>query len=65
MKTNVGGMDRLARIAIGALLIVLTLLGTIGAWGWIGIVPLATGLLRTCPAYSILGFNTCSTKNKA
>jgi hypothetical protein len=64
MKTNVGGMDRLARIAIGALLIVLTLLGTIGAWGWIGIVPLATGLLRTCPAYSILGFNTCPMQQK-
>jgi hypothetical protein len=64
MKTNVGGMDRIARIAIGALLIVLTLLGTIGAWGWIGIVPLATGLLRTCPAYSILGFNTCPMQQK-
>ncbi|BDI03215.1 YgaP family membrane protein [Sphaerotilus microaerophilus] len=64
MKTNVGGMDRIARIAIGALLIVLTLLGTIGAWGWIGIVPLATGLLRTCPAYSILGLNTCPMQQK-
>ena len=64
MKTNIGGMDRIARIAIGALLIVLTLLGTIGAWGWIGIVPLATGLLRTCPAYSILGFNTCPMQQK-
>ncbi len=64
MKTNIGGMDRIARIAIGALLIVLTLLGTIGAWGWIGIVPLATGLLRTCPAYSILGFNTCPLQQK-
>jgi hypothetical protein len=57
-------MDRIARIAIGALLIVLTLLGTIGAWGWIGIVPLATGLLRTCPAYSILGLNTCPMQQK-
>ncbi len=64
MKTNIGGIDRIARIAIGALLIVLTLLGTIGAWGWIGIVPLATGLLRTCPAYSILGFNTCPLQQK-
>ena len=64
MKTNVGGMDRIARIVVGALLIVLTLMGTIGAWGWIGIVPLATGLLKTCPLYSILGFNTCPMDSK-
>ncbi len=64
MKTNVGGMDRIARIVVGALLIVLTLMGTIGVWGWIGVVPLATGLLKTCPAYSILGFNTCPMDSK-
>ena len=59
MKTNVGGIDRILRIAIGALLIVLAVTGTIGAWGWLGIIPLATGLLRTCPLYSMLGMNTC------
>jgi hypothetical protein len=64
MKTNVGGIDRIARIVIGALLIVLTLMGTIGVWGWIGVVLLATGLLKTCPAYSILGFNTCPMDQK-
>lgn len=64
MKTNVGGIDRIARIVIGALLIILTLMGTIGAWGWIGVLPLVTGLLRTCPAYSILGFNTCPMNQK-
>ncbi|MGM0615566.1 MAG: YgaP family membrane protein [Pseudomonadota bacterium] len=62
MKTNVGGIDKIARIVIGALLIVLALTGTIGVWGWIGVVPLATGLLNTCPAYSLLGINTCKTK---
>ena len=62
MKTNVGGIDKIARIVIGALLIVLALTGTIGIWGWIGVVPLATGLLNTCPAYSLLGINTCKTK---
>jgi hypothetical protein len=36
--------------------------GTIGAWGWIGVVPLATGLLKTCPVYSLLGMNTCPMK---
>jgi hypothetical protein len=65
MKTNVGGIDRMARIVVGALLILLTLMGTIGVWGWIGVVPLATGLLKTCPAYSILGFNTCPMDQKS
>lgn len=59
MKTNVGGYDKIARIVVGALLIVLALTGTIGVWGWIGVLPLATGLLNTCPAYSLLGINTC------
>ena len=58
-KTNVGGVDRTLRIVAGLALIALTVTGTIGAWGWIGIVPLATGLLSTCPLYSILGMNTC------
>jgi hypothetical protein len=59
LKSNVGGIDRILRIAAGIVLIALTLMGVIGMWGWIGIVPLATGLLRTCPVYSLLGFNTC------
>jgi hypothetical protein len=45
------------RGAWGHLLLALT--GTIGAWGWIGVLPLATGLMKTCPAYSLLGINTC------
>lgn len=62
MKTNVGGADKIARIVIGALLIGLALTGVIGAWGWIGILPLATGLLNFCPAYGLLGINTCKLK---
>lgn len=61
-KTNVGGIDRVLRIVLGLALIGLTLGGVIGAWGWIGLVPLATGALSTCPIYSILGMNTCPTK---
>lgn len=64
MTKNVGQTDKIARIAIGALLIVLALTGTIGGWGWIGVVPLATGLMGSCPAYSLLGMNTCSTETK-
>jgi len=64
MKTNVGGTDRVLRILAGVALIALTLTGTIGAWGWIGVVPLATGLIGWCPAYPLLGMNTCKA-NKA
>lgn len=64
MSLNVGGFDRIARIVAGLVLIALTLTGTIGVWGWIGIVPLATGLFRFCPLYSILGFNTCPTRSQ-
>ncbi len=62
MKLNVGGMDRIARIAIGVVLIGLTLTGNIGAWGWLGVVPLATGAIGWCPPYAIFGFSTCSMK---
>ncbi|MFO1228461.1 DUF2892 domain-containing protein [Roseateles sp.] len=61
-KTNVGGIDRIARIAGGLALIGLAVAGVIGPWGYIGVVPLATGSLRTCPLYSVLGFNTCPMK---
>lgn len=61
-KTNVGGIDRIARILAGLVLLALTLTGTVGAWGWIGLVPLATGLLSTCPLYRVLGVNTCPMK---
>ena len=60
MKKNVGQLDKIARIVIGALLIALTLMGTIGLWGWIGVVLLATGLLSFCPGYSLFSFSTCS-----
>ena len=56
---NVGNTDRALRIFAGALLILLTLIQVIGPWGWIGLVPIATGVLRFCPAYTILGLRTC------
>jgi hypothetical protein len=59
MQCNVGGIDRTLRIVIGALLIVLAIVGVIGSWGWIGILPLATGIFRFCPAYPLLGIKTC------
>ena len=59
MKANVGTIDRSLRIAAGLILIGLSLSGVIGLWGWIGVVPLATGLFRFWPAYPLLGISTC------
>lgn len=64
-KSNVGGIDRILRIVVGLALILGFFLNPDGAYRWlylIGIVPLATGLMGSCPLYSILGFNTCPMK---
>lgn len=58
MTQNVGGLDRVLRIVVGLVLIALAATGTVGAWGYIGVVPLLTGLIRYCPAYSIFGCKT-------
>ena len=59
MKSNVGGIDRMLRVALGVVLITWAATGTVGVWGWLGLVPLATGLLGWCPPYAWLGLNTC------
>jgi hypothetical protein len=64
MKINEGTFDRALRVLAGLVLIALALTGTVGAWGWIGIVPLATGLIGWCPAYTMLGMSTCPMKVK-
>jgi len=61
-KTNVGGLDRTARIVGGLALLGLAGTGQIGAWGYIGLVPLLTGLVASCPLYSVLGVKTCPAK---
>ncbi len=58
--TNVGTVDRVIRIVVGIVLIALVFVGPQTAWGWLGLIPLITGLARTCPAYSLIGVNTCS-----
>ncbi|MBK6971498.1 MAG: DUF2892 domain-containing protein [Sterolibacteriaceae bacterium] len=62
MKSNVGGIDKILRIVAGLILIVLAATGMVGMWGWIGVVPLVTGLFNFCPVYSMLGMNTCPMK---
>ena len=61
MQCNVGKTDKLLRISAGIALLGLGAYGLIGWWGLIGVVPLATGLLNWCPAYTLLGIKTCKT----
>jgi hypothetical protein len=61
-KKNEGTLDRALRVVAGLVLISLVFVGPQTAWGWIGIVPLVTGAVGSCPLYSILGINTCGTK---
>jgi ABC-type enterochelin transport system permease subunit len=59
---NVGNIDRILRIVAGLVLLSLIFIGPKTWWGLLGIVPLATAFMRTCPAYSILGVSTCERK---
>ena len=61
MVRNEGTVDRTLRVVIGVVLITLALTGTFSPWGWIGVVPLATGLVGVCPVYSLFGIRTCRT----
>ena len=63
MKANVGGIDKVLRIVAGLGLIAWALMGG-PVWAWVGVVPLATGLFNVCPAYSLLGINTCGVKRQ-
>jgi hypothetical protein len=64
MGKNVGHVDRIARIGVGLILLALVFVGPKTPWGWIGWVPLLTGLIRWCPLYALLGFNTCPTSGE-
>jgi len=59
LSKNIGPLDRTARVGGGTLLIVLAATGIIGQWGYIGVVPLLTGVIGTCPLYSLVGFSSC------
>jgi hypothetical protein len=62
MQANVGSVDRMIRIVAGLALIGATLSGLIGAWGWLGVILVATGAFRFCPAYLPFGWGTCKTR---
>ena len=63
MKQNVGNIERVLRVIVGLGLISLVFVGPQTVWGWVGIVPLATGLIGWCPPYALLGISTCRVKN--
>ncbi len=63
MKRNEGNLDRVLRVVLGLVLLSLVFIGPQTPWGWVGIIPLATGLVGFCPIYRILGLNTCPLKN--
>lgn len=62
MPCNEGKLDRLLRVIAGLGLIALTQVGPQTPWGWIGVVPLLTGIVGYCPAYALLGLNTCKAR---
>ncbi len=69
MTANVGVLDRIIRVVLGLALLAFALgliaPGASYAWvGWIGVVPLATALLGSCPLYSVFGFATCPVNRK-
>ncbi|WP_418648981.1 DUF2892 domain-containing protein (plasmid) [Thauera butanivorans] len=63
MEKNVSTWDRAIRVLLGVGLIGATVMGSIGAWGWVGVVPLATGLVGFCPLYRVCGCKRCAAKS--
>jgi len=59
MNPNVGTIDKVIRVIIGAALISLVFVGPQTPWGWIGVIPIVTALVSFCPLYAILGIKTC------
>ncbi len=63
MTKNIGGIECIVRIVAGLVLVALAATGTVGWWGWLGVAPMATGLMGWCPPYALLGINTCRVKD--
>ncbi len=61
MKKNIGGIERTIRIVAGLVIISLAIVGPRSPWAWLGIIPLATGLIGWCPPYALFGISTCKT----
>ncbi len=65
LKVNEHPVERIVRIGLGAGLVTMAAMGTIGVWGYIGVVPLLTGAIGSCPIYTLFGVSTCPMKSRA
>lgn len=65
LKVNEHPVERVVRVALGVGLIAMAAMGTIGVWGYIGVVPLLTGAMGSCPLYTLFGLSTCPMKTRA
>jgi len=65
LPVNEHPFERGIRVGLGVLLVALAVTGTVGAWGYIGVLPILTGALGSCPLYTVLGFSTCLVKKAA
>ncbi len=61
MKKNIGGLERVVRVMAGLTVLSLAFIGPRSAWAYLGIIPLATGLVGWCPPYALFGLSTCKT----
>jgi len=59
MKTNIGNIERVIRIVAGLAILSLAFIGPASPWGYLGIIPLLTGLIGWCPPYALFGISTC------
>lgn len=62
LPRNEGTTDRVLRVVLGLGLLSLVVVGPQTPWGWIGVIPLVTGLIGSCPLYRLLGLTTCPMK---
>jgi hypothetical protein len=65
LKVNEHPVERVARVILGVALVGMAAMGTIGVWGYIGVVPILTGAVGSCPLYTLFGLSTCPMKSKA
>lgn len=61
MKQNIHNIERVVRIVVGLAITSLAVIGPQTPWAWLGLLPVATGLIGWCPPYALLGISTCKT----
>ncbi len=64
MKKNIGSIERIIRVVVGAAIVSLAFVGPQTPWAYLGIIPILTGIVGWCPPYSLLGISTCSRRDQ-